>query len=130
MHCIRILAAAVVAVTVTVAPALADRVLTGTEAHQTLAGQSFEFSCVDGTRGEASYAKSGIATANYRLPTAGDDAAIQKDQGRVRLNGENLCIRWNNLNGGAEGCYRMTERRPGQYRIAEGQARWCDLSAR
>ena len=130
MHSIRIFAAAFVAATVIAAPALADRVLNGTEAHQKLAGQTFEFSCVDGTRGEARYAKSGIATASYRLPTAGSDAAIQRDQGRVRAEGENLCIRWNNLNGGEEGCYRTTERKPGQYRIAEGRARWCDLSAR
>jgi hypothetical protein len=24
----------------------------------------------------------------------------------------------------------MTERKPGQYRIAQGQIRWCDLSSR
>lgn len=92
-----------------------------------LAGQKFSFACVDGTRGEASYTRAGTATAAYRLPTAGDDAAVQRDHGRVRAEGGNVCIRWNNLNGGTEGCYRMTERRPGQYRIAAGQTRWCDL---
>ena len=126
----RALAAGTIAVAIWTAPALADRLLTGTEAHQMLAGQTFDFNCVDGTRGQASYAKSGVATASYRLPTAGNDAAIQRDQGRVRANGENLCIRWGTLNGGEEGCYKMTERRPGVYRIAEGQLRWCELSAR
>lgn len=126
----RALAAGAIAVAIWTAPALADRVLNGTEAHQMLAGQTFDFNCVDGTRGEASYAKSGVATASYRLPTAGADAAVQRDQGRVRANGENLCIRWGTLNGGEEGCYKMTERRPGVYRIAEGQLRWCELSAR
>jgi hypothetical protein len=48
----------------------------------------------------------------------------------VRANGDNVCIRWSKLNGGDEGCYRMTERKPGQYRIAAGQIRWCDLSPR
>lgn len=110
--------------------AFADRVLSGAEAHQMLAGQTFAFNCVDGTRGHATYAQSGVATASYRLPTAGDDAAIQRDQGRVRANGDNLCIQWNKLGGGEEGCYRMTERRPGQYRIADGHIRWCDLSTR
>ncbi len=126
----RALAAGAIAVAVWTSPAFADRVLNGAEAHRMLSGQTFEFNCVDGTRGEASYAKSGVATASYRLPTAGSDAALQRDQGRVRANGENLCIRWGTLNGGQEGCYRMTERRPGVYRIAEGQLRWCELSAR
>jgi hypothetical protein len=126
---IRVIAAAAIATAAT-APALADRLMTGDEAHQLLAGQKFTFACVDGTRGEASYTRAGAATAAYRLPTAGDDAALLQDQGRVRANGENVCIRWNNLNGGSEGCYRVTERRPGQYRIAEGSTRWCDLSIR
>jgi hypothetical protein len=127
---IRTAAAATIAIALGVAPALADRLLSGTEAHQMLAGQTFDFNCVDGTRGQATYAKSGVATANYRLPTAESDAAVLTDQGRVRANGENVCIRWGKLNGGDEGCYKMTERRPGQYRIAEGQMRWCDLNSR
>ena len=130
MHSIRTFAAAVAVAAVIVAPAFAETILSGADAHQRLAGQTFDFNCVDGTRGQASYGKSGVATANYRLPTAGDDAAIQKDHGRVRAEGGNVCIRWNNLNGGNEGCYRMTERRPGVYRIAEGQMRWCELSQR
>lgn len=127
---IRTIAAASLAVSLGSSAALADRVLSGPEAQQMLSGQTFDFSCVDGTRGQATYGKSGVATASYRLPGTGDDAAIQKDQGRVRTNGENICIRWSTLNGGEEGCYKMSERRPGQYRIAEGQARWCDLTSR
>jgi hypothetical protein len=127
---IRTFAAAGLAVALGSSAALADRVLSGSEAQQMLSGQSFDFNCVDGTRGQASYAKSGVATASYRLPGTGDDAAIQKDQGRVRSNGDSVCIRWNSLNGGEEGCYKMTERRPGQYRIAEGSVRWCDLTSR
>jgi hypothetical protein len=122
--------AGAIAVAVWISPALADRVINGTEAHQMLAGQTFDFNCVDGTRGEASYAKSGVATASFRLPSADSTAAVQRDNGRVRADGDNLCIRWGTLNGGKEGCYKMTERRPGVYRIAEGQLRWCELSAR
>jgi hypothetical protein len=126
----RTIAAATLAAAVFAAPALADNFLSGAEAHQRLAGQTFDFNCVDGTRGQATYGKSGVATANYRLASASDDAAVQQDQGRVRANGDNVCIRWSKLNGGDEGCYRMTERKPGQYRIASGQIRWCDLSTR
>jgi len=128
---LRIFAAALAAATVVSVPALAERILSGAEAHQMLSGQRFAFHCVDGTRGEASYARSGVATANYRLSSAGEDAKELQDQGRVRAAGENVCIRWNNLNAGEEGCFRMTERKPGQYRIAsEDRIRWCDLSAR
>jgi hypothetical protein len=130
LHPIRTFAAVVAAAAVIAAPALAENILTGADAHQRLSGQSFDFNCVDGTRGQASYGRSGLMTASYRLPMAGDDAALQKDQGRVRTEGNNVCIRWNNLNGGTEGCYRMTERRPGVYRIADGPVRWCELSLR
>jgi hypothetical protein len=130
LNFLRTIAAASVATVLFAAPALAENVLTGAEAHSRLAGQTFDFNCVDGTRGEATYGNSGVATASYRLPSAGDDAAVQNDQGRVRANGDDVCIRWSTLNGGEEGCYRMTERRPGQYRIAQGQIRWCDLSSR
>jgi hypothetical protein len=126
----RALVAGAIAVAIWTSPALADRVLNGAEAHQMLSGQTFEFNCVDGTRGEASYAKSGVATASFRLAGAGDDAAVQRDHGRVRAEGENLCVRWGTLNGGKEGCYKMVERRPGMYRISEGQLRWCELTAR
>lgn len=124
------LAAGAISVALFASPALADRVLSGAEAHQMLSGQTFEFNCVDGTRGEASYAKSGVATANFRLSGANADAAVQRDHGRVRAEGENLCIRWGTLNGGKEGCYKMVERRPGMYRISEGQLRWCEFTAR
>ncbi|MEX0590331.1 MAG: hypothetical protein WD207_04525 [Xanthobacteraceae bacterium] len=103
--------------------------MSGEQAQKLLAGQRFDFHCVDGTRGEASYAHSGLATASYRLPSAADDAALLKDQGRVRTAGDNVCIRWNNLNAGEEACFRMIERQPGKYRIAtDNKIRWCDLS--
>lgn len=122
-------AAAFLAAAAFAGPAFADA-LNGADAHQRLAGQTFDFNCVDGTRGQATYGTSGIATASYRLPSAADDAAMQKDQGRVRADGGNVCIRWGTLNGGEEACFRMTERRPGLYRIADGSVRWCDLATR
>jgi hypothetical protein len=119
---------AAVATATLAAPSLAERLLDGAEAHAMLAGRQFQFVCADGTRGRANYAKSGVATASYLLPTAPDDAKRLTDRGEVRINGESVCIRWQDLNGGKEGCYRMTERRPGVYRITEGAARWCELS--
>jgi hypothetical protein len=124
-------AAAFVAASVLAAPAFAERLLTGAEAHALLSGQRFSFFCVDGTRGEASYNKSGVATANYRLPVSPNEGEMLTDHGRVRHQGESVCIRWNTLNGGAEACFRMTERQPGRYRIAtDDRIRWCDLTVR
>ena len=128
---IQICAAAVVAATVVAAPALAERLLSGAEAHALLAGQRFNFFCVDGTRGEASYAKSGVAVANYRLPVSPNEGEMLTDHGRVRTDGDNICIRWKTLDGGTESCFRMTERQPGRYRIAtEDRIRWCDITVR
>jgi hypothetical protein len=124
-------AAVFVAASVFAAPALAERLLSGAEAHVLLSGQRFNFFCVDGTRGEATYAKSGVATASYRLPVSPNEGEMLTDQGRVRTEGENICIRWKTLDGGSESCFRMTERQPGRYRIAtEDRIRWCDLSVR
>jgi hypothetical protein len=124
-------AAAFVAATIVVVPALAERLLSGAEAHTLLSGQRFEFFCVDGTRGVASYARSGVATANYRLPVSPNEGEMLTDQGRVRAEGNNVCIRWNTLDGGSENCFHMTERQPGKYRIAtDDKRRWCDLTVR
>jgi hypothetical protein len=124
-------AAAFVVASIIAAPALADRILTGAEAQVLMSGQRFEFFCVDGTRGEATYAKSGVATANYRLPVSPNEGEMLSDQGRVRADGNNVCIRWNSLDGGSENCFHMTERQPGKYRIAtDDKRRWCDLTVR
>jgi hypothetical protein len=124
-------AAALLAATSFAAPVLADRVLSGSEAQNLLAGRQFEFICIDGTHGRANYERGGTASAIYRAANAREDAMEQQDHGRVRPAGEDVCIHWQRLNDGKEGCYRMTERSPGRYRIATAdQARWCDLSER
>jgi hypothetical protein len=124
-------AAAILAATTITAPVLADQILTGSEAQNLLAGRRFEFNCIDGTSGSASYERSGLAKAIYRMPNMRDIAMEVSDEGRVRSTGNDLCIRWQQLNSGQEGCYRMTQSSPGRYRIATSdQARWCDLQER
>jgi hypothetical protein len=128
---IRTLAAAILAATTVTAPVLADRILTGSEAQNLLAGRRFEFNCIDGTSGWASYERSGLAKAVYRMPNMRETAMEESDVGRVRSSGNDLCIHWQQLNSGKEGCYRMTEYSPGRYRIATSdQGRWCDLQER
>ena len=128
---IRIFTAAILAATILTVPVLADRILTGPEAQSLLAGRRFEFNCIDGTTGLASYERSGMAKAIFRMPNMRDTAMEESDVGHVRSSGNDLCIRWQQLNSGQEGCYRMTEHAPGRYRIATSdQARWCDLLER
>jgi hypothetical protein len=125
---VRTFAAAILAATAFTAPALADRILSGSEAQTLLAGHRFEFNCIDGTRGWASYERSGLAKAIYRMPNMRETAMEIADEGRVRSAGNDLCIRWQQLNSGQESCYRMTEHSPGRYRIATSdQTRWCDF---
>lgn len=112
-------------------PALAEKVLSGAEAQNRLQGRRFDFICMDGTQGRASYERSGFATASYRLANAGETAVAQTDRGQVRADGDAVCIRWQTLNMGREGCFIMTERQPGTYRIAtQTTGRWCDLTER
>ena len=128
---IRTFAATVLAAAAFSAPVLAERALTGSEAQALLAGRRFEFNCIDGTRGCASYERSGLAKALYRMPSMRETASEVADEGRVRSAGNDVCIRWQQLNSGQEGCYRMTENAPGSYRITTSdQARWCDLQER
>ena len=128
---IRTFAAAVLAAAAFSAPVLAERAMTGSEAQTLLAGRRFEFNCIDGTSGWASYERSGLAKAIYRMPNMRETAMEVADTGRVRSAGNDLCIRWQQLNFGEEGCYRMTQYSPGRYRIATSdQGRWCDLLER
>lgn len=127
---LKTLAAVLLAATAYALPVLAERILTGPEVQKLLAGRRFDFQCMDGTRGYANYDGNGSANAVYRMSTARETDMETADKGVVRMAGENICIRWQQLNDGREGCYRMTERKPGLYRISTvDTARWCDLSA-
>lgn len=128
---IKTYAAALVGVAILATPALAEKVLSGSEAQNRLQGRNFDFVCMDGTQGRASYQRSGYATASYRLANAGETAVAQTDRGQVRSEGDAVCIRWQTLNSGREGCFVMTERSPGTYRIStQITGRWCDLVER
>lgn len=120
--------AAVAAISAT--SAMADRPVSGSEVHSQLAGKSFSLSCVNGVNGRGSY-QGGVVKASYRLPTAHEDAAPVADQGSVRVRGADLCIAWYKLTGGREGCYKVSEKSPGRYRIAVADGSlWCDFAVR
>lgn len=125
---IKSLLGAAVAVSV-ISPAFAERPLSADEVESRLSGKQFSLSCVNGISGRGSYA-GGIVKASYRMPAAREDAEPVQDQGSVRARGGDLCIAWRHLTGGGEGCYRVTEKAPGRYRISDGSGRWCDFAVR
>lgn len=114
MH--RIFVGAVLAACIA-SPALADRLVTGEEAQSIFAGKSFSLSCVNGVSGRGSFNGS-IVKASYRMPSAAEGADPVHDLGKVRSRGADLCIAWRHLTNGDEGCYRVSEKAPGRYRIA------------
>jgi hypothetical protein len=102
-----------------------ERALDGAEAQRVLNGRRFSLSCIDGTSGSGRL-NGAVVSANY-LRSA--ELGPVRDIGHVRASGANLCIRWNEMNNGAEGCYQVSERAEGHYRIASGMG-WCDLAVR
>jgi len=123
----RKLALAVLAACI-VSPALADRLVTGEEAQSIFAGKSFSLSCVNGVNGRGSFNGS-VVRASYRMPSAAEGSDPVQDLGKVRSRGSDLCIAWRHLTNGDEGCYRVSERSPGRYRIAVPSGHlWCDFA--
>ena len=109
-------------------PALADRMLSGAEAHRLLSGKRFNLQCVDGTRGAGSFSASGLVTVSYKRPAAREDAMESMEQATVRAKGNEICVNWKEFAGGGNGCYPVAERSAGRYRLGTSD-RWCDISA-
>ena len=109
-------------------PALADRLLSGDEAHSRLAGKNARFTCSDGTVGRAQYNEDGAGLATFRQPNRPDHFPDETGSARVISRGDLVCIAWRQLAAQGEGCYRMTERAAGQYRVTSPDGRnWCDF---
>lgn len=102
--------------------------MTGAEMQRALAGKRFNLACADGTKGSGSYSASGIAKASYTRPSNRDDAGSDTDQASVRAQGHEICLNWKKLNGGGEGCYGVTEKSEGAYRLASASGGWCDIT--
>jgi hypothetical protein len=109
------------------AAALADKALTGAEMQKALSGKRFNLACADGTKGSGSYS-GGVAKAAYTRPSSRDDAGSDTDQAAVRAHGPEICLSWQKLNGGGEGCYGVIEKSEGGYRLASANGGWCDIT--
>jgi hypothetical protein len=128
---IKVLAPAIAAACLFAMPAAADRVLSGAEAQQTLAGSSASFKCNDGTIGNARYNADGRGTASFRFPNQPQNIPDQTGFGQVRAKGELVCVSWRQLAASGENCFRLIEQAKGRYRgtTLDGQG-WCEFSLR
>jgi hypothetical protein len=103
--------------------------MTVEEIQKTLAGKRVSLSCVDGTRGSGRYTMAknfGIITGTYQRP----DGTSSKDTGRVRAEGNQLCLKFQKFNGGQEGCFGIVQRAPGSFQFTAlgGLVKACDVN--
>jgi hypothetical protein len=109
--------------------ALAERPISGAEAQQLLAGKQFLIQCVDGTQGYGVFNMHGVVNVAYRRFNAHRNAPDQRDRATVRARGNEICLAWREFDGGGDGCYPISEKNVGHYRIGSAM-RWCEIKAR
>lgn len=89
--------------------------LTAADIQKSLNGKKVTLSCIDGTRGSGRYTMAknfGTIKGNYEKP----DGSSASDTGRVRADGNQLCLTFKILNDGQEQCFGV--RSTGQGRFA------------
>jgi hypothetical protein len=118
-------AAAAVAASV---PAHAERPITGAEAQRLLAGKQFLIQCVDGTQGYGVFNTHGLVTVAYRRFNARNGTPDERDRATVRARGNEICLAWKQFDGGGDGCYPVSQKNAGHYRIGSSM-RWCEIKA-
>jgi hypothetical protein len=110
-------------------PAAAERPITGAEAQRLLSGKQFMIQCVDGTQGYGVFNAHGIVNVAYRRFNMRNDAPDLRDRATVRARGNEICLAWKEFDGGGDGCYPISEKNNGHYRIGS-TIRWCEIKAR
>lgn len=120
-----VLATAVFAASV---PARAERPITGAEAQRLLSGKQFLIQCVDGTQGHGVFNSHGTVTVAYRRFNAPNGMPDQRDRATVRARGHEICLAWKEFDGGGDGCYPVSQKDAGHYRIGSAM-RWCEIKA-
>lgn len=110
-------------------PAVAERLITGAEAQRLLSGKQFLIQCVDGTQGYGVFNTHGIVNVAYRRFNMRNDAPDLRDRATVRARGNEICLHWKEFDGGGDGCYPVSEKNVGHFRIGSAM-RWCEIKAR
>lgn len=111
-------AVSVVALTLQSSGCLAQG-LSAVDIQQSLSGKRVSLSCVDGTSGSGRYTMAenfGIITGSYKRP----GADLANDVGRVRADGERLCLKFKLLNNGEEQCFGVRSTGGGRFAFTVG----------
>jgi hypothetical protein len=109
--------------------AIAQRPISGAEAQRLLSGKQFMIQCVDGTQGHGVFNTHGVVNVAYRRHNAHRDSPDQRDRATVRARGNEICLAWKEFDGGGDGCYPVSEKDYGHFRIGS-TLRWCEIKAR
>ena len=109
--------------------AIAQRPISGAEAQRLLSGKQFMIQCVDGTQGYGVFNTHGVVNVAYRRHNAHRDSPDLRDRATVRARGNEICLAWKEFDGGGDGCYPVSEKDHGHFRIGS-TLRWCEIKAR
>ena len=107
----------------------AQQALSGADIQKALKDKRVALSCVDGTSGSGRYTmqkNSGTIRGSYSLPPAAPTA----DTGRVRAQGDTLCLKFSKLNGGQERCFAVSQAGPGRFNFSVAGFDACTVSVR
>jgi hypothetical protein len=107
---------------------VAEAQMAGTDAQRALKGKRIALNCVDGTTGNATYRGDGKIIGTYSL--SGKPAV--KDTGTVRAAGQQLCLKFNVIDDGAENCFGVsqTSARTFTFSAAGGSVPACNVAIR
>jgi hypothetical protein len=104
--------------------------LTAGAIQQSLADKRVSLSCIDGTTGSGRYVMArnfGTITGIYKRP----GGESEKDVGRVRAEGDQLCLKFSILNNGEERCFSVRQQSKGRFAFTAfgGLVNACQVAA-
>jgi hypothetical protein len=100
--------------------------MAGADVQKAFTGKRISLSCSDGTQGSGAYrVTSGRGTISGTYTRPGTSQV--KDTGTVRVEGDNLCLRFKLLGGGSENCFVVarTSARSFTFTVAGGLVQAC-----
>ena len=105
--------------------------LSASDIQQSLSGKKVSLSCIDGTRGSGRYTMArnfGTISGRYQKPGS---SSAEADVGRVRAEGNRLCLTFKILNNGQEQCFSVRSTGQGKFAFtaAAGLVDACQVAA-
>ncbi len=110
-------------------PADAQQAMKAADIQKMLQNKSIALTCKDGTNASGRYKMTktaGVISGTYAKP----GMQPMRDEGQVRAEGDNLCIRFKTLNNGDERCFGVTQVATNRYRLSVSGFDACDVTSR